>query len=423
MRVLLIHQAFTSPDDAGGTRHFELSRRCVERGHSFTIVASDLSYLSGKRRVKGATLVTEQDVEGVKVLRSYTYPSLHRSFVWRVLSFLSFMVTSITAGLKAGPVDVVMGTSPPIFQAVSAWLLSRIRGSAFLLEIRDLWPEFAIDMGILKNPLLINPSRWLERFLYSQATHILVNSPAYKEYLQNKGIEGAKITLIANGVDPAMFGGTYHGQALRERWRLNDKFLVTYAGALGAANDMAVALKAAKALSKNGQIHLLLVGDGKERTNLEALAKKWELGNVTFIGAQPKKDIPAILAASDACLAILKNIPMFRTTYPNKVFDYMAAGRPTILAIDGVIREVIDKSGGGLFVSPGDPDALAEAVLALECDRSRARDMGKAAREYVFEHFDREKQANEFMELLQQLAGQRENSPEAAGTPLRMDRN
>jgi glycosyltransferase involved in cell wall biosynthesis len=376
----------------------------VKDGNTFSIVASDVSYLSGKRRERKTRLVTEQHVRGVRVLRAYTYASLHRSFVWRVVSFISFMVTSFVAGLKAGPVDVVMGTSPPIFQAVSAWALSATRRCPFLLEIRDLWPEFAIDMGILKNPLLISLSRRLERFLYNRATHILVNSPAYRDYLLEKGIDPARITLVSNGVDASLFGGSFDRERQRHRWSLNGKFLVTYAGALGAANDIPVVLEAARVLSNHDGIHWLLVGDGKERGNLESLAREWKLGNVTFTGALPKKEMPAILAASDACLAILKNIPMFRTTYPNKVFDYMAAGRPTILAIDGVIREVVEEAKGGIFVQPGNAEALAHAVLTLEKDREQARTMGEAARAYVAAHFDREKQAKDFVKLLTTLA-------------------
>ena len=196
MNFLLIHQAFASPDEPGGTRHYELARYCVERGHRFTIVASTVSYLTGQPAAAGRTLITEQDLDGVRVMRAYAYPSLHRSYVWRAISFLSFMVTSVIAALRAGPVDLVMGTSPPIFQAASAWLVATLRQRPFLLEIRDLWPEFAIDIGVLKNPALIALSRWLERFLYAHAMHLLVNSPAYRDYLLGKGLPAAKITLI-----------------------------------------------------------------------------------------------------------------------------------------------------------------------------------------------------------------------------------
>lgn len=398
-RVVLIHQAFASPGEPGGTRHYELARYCVEHGHAVTIVASRISYLTGQRMAE-----REQDLAGVRVLRAYAYPALHRSFVWRIIAFLSFMLSSVWTALRVGPVDVVMGTTPPIFQAVSAWVVALVRRRPFLLEVRDLWPEFAIGMGVLKNPVLIKLSRWLEKFLYARATHLLVNSPAYRDYLIGKGVSAGKISLIANGVDPEMFDPAADGAALRQKWQLADKFVVTYAGALGQANDIPTLLQAAAQLRDQAQIHFLLVGDGKERPALEAKARELRLSNVTFTGSQPKAAMREVLALSDACVAILQDIPMFRTTYPNKVFDYMAAGRPTVLAIDGVIRQVIEAAQGGLFVPPGEATALARAVIQLSADREQARAMGRAARAYVVEHFNRQQQAADFAALLQQLA-------------------
>lgn len=351
-------------------------------------------------------LVTEQDVEGVRVLRAYTMATLHKSFLWRVVSFVGFMMTSILAGLRAGPVDLVMGTSPPIFQAASAWLVSALRRRPFLLEIRDLWPEFAIDMGVLRNPLLIRLSRWLESFLYRRANHLLVNSPAYRDYLLARGIPQRKISLIPNGVDPGMFDPHAAGEEVRKEFKLNGQFVVTYAGALGLANDIPTLLRAAVRLREQPHIRFLLVGDGKERSNLERMAKELGLPNVIFTGARPKSQMPAFLAASNACVAILQNIPMFRTTYPNKVFDYMAAGRPTILAIDGVIREVLEAANGGIFVPPGNDAALAGAVLSLCRDKSKAQCMGQAARDYIVQHFDRRNHAQEFIVLVGRLSAQ-----------------
>jgi glycosyltransferase involved in cell wall biosynthesis len=282
-------------------------------------------------------------------------------------------------------------------------MISVLRNRPFLLEIRDLWPAFAIDMGVLTHPVLIYLSKGLERFLYRVAGHILVNSPAYRDYLINKGISAKKISLIPNGVDTRMFEAGEKPRAVRRRWNLDGQFVVTYAGALGMANDIETLLRAAKKLKEHEEVHFLIVGDGKERKNLEAAAREWDLGNVTFTGSRPKSEMPGILAASDACVAILRDIPMFRTTYPNKVFDYMAAGRPTILAIDGVIRDVVEKADGGVFVGPGNAAALAEAVLALARDRDRAGSMGRAARAYVVEHFDRERQAEAFVGLLKRM--------------------
>jgi len=373
----------------------------------FTIVASDLSYLTGKKVAGARGCITEQNVDGIRVLRAYTFPSLHRSFIWRVVSFLSFMVTSVWAGLRAGKVDVVMGTSPPIFQAVSAWLVAALRRRPFLLEIRDLWPEFAIDMGVLRSPILIRFSRWLEGWLYRRADQMLVNSPAYRDYLIRKGIPASKVAFIANGVDPDMFDPESDGASVREQLGLGGKFVVVYAGALGMANDIPTLLRAADRLKSNPEIQFLLVGDGKDRPALKAQARKMGLANVLFTGAQPKSDMRHWLAAADACLAILKDIPMFRTTYPNKVFDYMAAGRPTILAIDGVIRDVIETAGAGMFVPPGREDLLAQAVETLSADRVRCREMGQRARAHVCLRFDRHQQAKELLSLLETTASGR----------------
>lgn len=411
MQVLLIHQAFVSPDEPGGTRHYEMARRCTARGVRFTIVASDLSYLTGKPTVARKGLIAEQEMDGVRVLRAYTYPSLHRSFVWRVVSFLSFMLSSVVAAFKAGRTDLVMGTSPQFLQAVSAWFVALVRRRPFLLEIRDLWPEFAIDMGVLRNGVLIRLSRWLERFLYSRATHLLVNSPAYRDYLIAKGVPANKISLIPNGVDPDMFDPDDRGERARQELGLKGKFVVTYAGAFGLANDLATVLRSAARLRDESDVHFLLVGDGKERSNLESLARELQLTNLTFAASLPKSEMPGILAASDACVATLKNIPMFSTTYPNKVFDYMAAGRPTILGIDGVIRQVIEKAGGGVFVPPGDDAALASAISELSRDRIRARQMGSAARAYVVKQFNRNQQANEFVELATRLVSEQNRRP------------
>ncbi len=377
----------------------------MSQGHSFTIVASKLSYLTGQQTTAEQGWLSEEDIDGVRVFRVATPRLLHRSFAWRVAVFLSFMVLSVVAAMQAGPVNLVIGTSPPIFQAVSACLVAALRRRPFLLEIRDLWPDFAIAMGVLKNPLLIALSRWLERFLYSRATHLLVNSPAYRDYLIVRGVAPDRVTLIANGVDPDPFDPAATGERQREHWDLQGKFVVTYAGALGLANDIPVLLEAADRLRDDFEIRFLLVGDGKERANLEAAAHRLGLPNVTFTGPCPKSDVPEVLAASDACVAILQDLPMFRTTYPNKVFDYMAAGRPTILAIDGVIRQVVEAANGGIFVPPGDAKALAEAVYSLSKDRSRSRSMGCAARSYVVQHFNRHDQAMQFLDLVCRVGG------------------
>jgi len=405
MKTLLLNQAFVSPDEPGHTRHFEMAKFLQRRGHELVIVASDLNYQTGQRTVARKGIFAEQPIEGIRILRAYIYPVLHRSYFWRVISFFSFMFSSVWTALQVRNVDLVMGTTPPIFQAVSAWLVALLRRKPFLLEVRDLWPEFGVSMGVLTNPVLIALGRWLEKFLYARAKHILVNSPAYKEYMIGKGVPEKKITYIAYGTDVDMFNPQVDGSSIRSELKLQDKFVVLYAGALGQANDIDTILRAAQRLNNEDKIRFVLFGDGKERPRLQSEAERMKLSNVIFAGVRAKKDMPRVVASANVCLAILQDIPMFRTTYPNKVFDYMAAGRATVLVIDGVSRTLIESSNGGVFVQPGDDELLAKTILELSKDSRRVQRMGQNAREYLVKHLDRRDKLNETLELLTALTG------------------
>jgi glycosyltransferase involved in cell wall biosynthesis len=403
MRILLLNQVFVAPDEPGHTRHFEMAQFLRAHGHELVIVASDLNYQTGQRTVARRGMFAEQVIEGVRVLRAYMFPALHRSYFWRIISFFSFMFSSVWTALQVRDVDLVMGTTPPIFQAVSAWFVAAVRRKPFLLEVRDLWPEFGVSMGVLTNPVLIALGRWLEKFLYARATHILVNSPAYKEYMVGKGVPADKITFIAYGTDVDMFNPQVDGSAIRAELGLQDKFVVLYAGALGQANDIDTLLRAAQRLNEYDEIYFVLFGDGKERPRLQAEAARLGLRNVRFAGTRPKREMPQVVAAADVCLAILQDIPMFRTTYPNKVFDTMAAGRATVLVIDGITRTLIESSGGGVYVQPGDDAQLAQTVFELSRDPARVRAMGQSARAYLVQHLDRRAKLNETLELLTKL--------------------
>ena len=405
MKILLINQSFVSPEEPGHTRHFEMAQYLRQHGHELVIVGSDINYQTGRQTTKRRRIFenVEQNMDGIRILRAYVYPSLHRSYFWRIVSFVSFMFSSVWTALQVRDVDLVMGTTPPIFQAVSSWVVSLVRRKPYLLEVRDLWPEFGIGMGVLKNPVIIAMSRWLENFLYARATHILVNSPAYRKYLLEKGIPEWKVTFIPYGTDVEMFNPNVDGTEIRKKLGVDDKFVVLYAGALGAANDIYTILRAADRLRNESKISFVLFGDGKERVNIEQEVRRKNLGNVLLAGVYPKKEMPFVLASSDVCLAILQNIPMFRTTYPNKVFDYMAAGRATILVIDGVIREVIETSKGGIFVEPGDDEQLAKTVLELSNDQEQVRQMGRNAREYLVRNLDRRVCLDETLRFLQSL--------------------
>lgn len=399
MHILLIHQAFAAIDEPGGTRHHELALYLAENGHKVTIVASPVSYLTGEAAKEIGQ--SNSGHENITILRPPVYRALHRSFVHRVLNFLSFMLSSFWHGLHVKEVDLVWGTSPPIFQGVTAWALACLKRVPFLFEVRDLWPAFAVAVGVLTSPILIRASEWLERFLYRRADTLVVNSPGFTEHVKARGAQ--EIELIPNGADAAMFHPEDLGYQFRQTHGLEGKFVVLYAGAHGMSNDLGVVLETADRLKKQPEIMIVLLGDGKEKANLQLRAAEMNLENVSFISSVPKDEMADALAAADVCIAILKPIEMYKTVYPNKVFDYMAAGRPVILAIDGVIREVVEAAQGGVIVPPGDPESLGNAIRLLADDRQKCEFLGQNGRRYVESHFDRAVVAEKLNKLIEQM--------------------
>ncbi len=401
MHILLVHQAFAALGEPGGTRHHEFALQLTELGHRVTVITGQVSYLTGEKTETGAWFAREVDDYGVEIWRCRSYSGWHKSFFHRLLSFFSFMITSFMAGLRVRKVTLVWGTSPPIFQAVTAWMLARLKGAPFLFEVRDLWPYFAIDVGVLRQPIIIRLSEWLERFLYKRADSLVINSPGYMEHVSSRG--GECVFVVPNGVDVAMFDQTIDRDSFRSEHHLQDKFVLIYAGAHGVSNDLGIILDAAEILKDAPSIRFVLLGDGKEKDALQERARQLSLNNVLFLPPVPKTEIPGALAGADACVAILKPIEAYKTTYPNKVFDYMAAGKPVLLMIDGVIREVVEEADAGIFIEPGDAKGLAVAVQELEADPALGDRLGGAGRRCVEERFDRAYLAGEMERVMMTL--------------------
>ncbi|HSR48555.1 MAG TPA: glycosyltransferase family 4 protein [Anaerolineales bacterium] len=403
MHILLLHQLFIRTDDAGGTRHVEFCRHLAEAGHQVTILAGTRSYLTGE-------IVSAERREvlapGIEIVRCGTLPGGQRNFVRRAIGFIYFTATSLLAGVRLGRIDLVWATSPPLLQVASAWVLAGIRRAPWVFEVRDLWPAFAVAVGVLRHRLLIRLSEWLERFLYRRADRLIVNSPGFRDHLTAAGVDDDRIVLVANGVDPQMFNPRDEGRDFRSRSGLGEKFVALYAGAHGLSNDLAVVLEAADLLKAEDDIVFVFVGDGGEKARLEQQAQNRGLPNVVFLPPVPKDEIPSVLAGCDCGIAILKPLPLYATTYPNKVFDYMAAGRPVVLAIDGVIREVVEGEGAGVAVGPGNPQAMAQAVRRLARDRETARAMGRRGRDAVERRFDRRDQARALEATFRQVAAE-----------------
>ncbi len=400
MNILLIHQAFVTTQQAGGTRHAEIGKLLAEKGRHLTVITGSVSYLTGTEKETNGSFT---DSDGVQVIAVNAGKGTHRNAITRVLGFFQFMIGSCFKGVSLPDIDIVWGTSPNLFQAYSAYRVAKAKRVPFVLEIRDLWPDFAIGMGVLKNSVLIWASRMLEKFLYSKADRIVVNSPGFIKHIQK--VSGKTAMLIPNGADTAMFDlPDQAGAANRKKTGLKEnEFVVMYTGAHGPANDLSTVLKAAEQMKSHPDVKFVLVGSGKEKKQLISYAENNALSNVLFLDPVAKSEIGSYMQAADAGLAILKNIPMFTTTYPNKVFDFMAAGKPVLCQINGVIREVIEENQCGLYVEPGNPEALANAVLELAADPESCKRMGMNGKRAIREVFSREKAAEQYEALFHEL--------------------
>jgi glycosyltransferase involved in cell wall biosynthesis len=399
MHILLIHQAFAAIGEAGGTRHHEFARQMQARGHQVSVIAGELSYLTGAAADPREGAVKTVDDLGVEIIRCASYGGWHTSFVHRVFNFVSFMWTSFWSALRIRRVDLVWGTTPPIFQALTASWVARIKRVPYVLEVRDLWPYFAVEVGVLTNSLLIRLSEWLERHLYRRASVVIVNSPGFVKHVKERGAQ--QVFVVPNGADPELISAEATKVGLRRSLGIHEgTFLVIYAGAHGMSNDLGVVLQAAEKLAVDDQAAFVLIGAGKDKPELQMLAEERSLKNVYFHPPVAKDEIAGYLVECDAGLAVLKDIPAYSLTYPNKVFDYMAAGLPVLCMIDGVIRRVIEDANAGIFVQPGDPSALAEAVLSWSAKGAELELMGQNGREFVIEHFDRGVLAERMLELM-----------------------
>ncbi len=409
MKILIVHQFYLQSGEPGGSRFNELARLWSEAGHQVTVIAGTVNYTTGQAPARYAGRWTIREEDGpVTVWRCHVPASYGKSYLGRMWAFFAFTLSAATAALRVERPEVVIATSPPLVAALPGWLAARRHGARLVFEIRDLWPESAVTTGVLREGALLTRLLYaLERWACRTADRINVLTPAFRDDLVRRGLApAAKIVFVPNGADLDLFSPGPADQALRAELGWGDRFVVMYAGAHGRANAIGQLVDAAERLRHRPDILIASVGDGQERRQHQERARAMGLTNLVFHGAQPKERMPALVRACDAGAAVLQDNPTFRTVYPNKVFDYMACERPTLLAIDGVARQLVcEEARAGVFARPEDGAALAEAIIKLADDPAGRAAMGRSGRAWVVANAGREALASRYLGHLAELVG------------------
>ena len=404
MHILFLTHYFPPEVNAPASRTYENARSWVKAGHKVTVITCVPNHPKGIVYPGYTNRIWHWDEnDGIRVLRVFTYLSANKGFLKRTANYISYMVSATLLCSLVRGVDIVVSTSPQFFCGMAGFWVSRLKRRPWVLEIRDLWPESIITVGAIKQRSIIKMLEKLESFLYLRANHIVSVTRSFKLHILKKGVIQERISVVTNGADFDRFNPLPKQNVTAKAYHLEDKFVVSFIGTHGMAHSLQTVFKAANLLKDEKQIVFMLVGDGVERDNL--LKEKQALGleNVLMLPQQPKEKIPELLAASDACMVLLKKSDLFKTVIPSKIFETMAMERPVILGVEGESKEIIDEANCGLCIEPENHHQLAEAVFKLYNNPKLSESLGRNGRQFVKDNFDRDKLAGTYLGILQKV--------------------
>jgi glycosyltransferase involved in cell wall biosynthesis len=406
MRILFIHQYAFGPSVAGFTRPIEIMAELIKRNHEATMISGMFSHITRKKiPMYNSSLVEKENILGVEVYRVSGLFNLTSSLK-KLLHHLLVMTLSIYAGLFVRRVDIVIASSPSPFVGLAGYVLSRLKGIPFVLEVRDLWPEDLLQEGLMKPGLSTSLMEKLMQFLYIKSARILAVTGGIRDGIIRRGISDKKVVLVSNSVNTAVFRKKTDISEIRKEIGIDNEFVVLYAGNHGISNALETIIEAARQLESEKNVLFVLVGDGEEKNNLIQIARQYGLANIKFVPPQRKSRMPDIFATANASVVPLKNVPVYEGALPNKLLDSMASGTPVILATGAEARRIVEDSKGGLCVEPENASQLAEAVRTLARDRKATEHMGKNGQRYVLENYSHETMAEKMeKELRDVVAG------------------
>ena len=403
-RILIVTHYFPPEAGAPQARLSALAAAWAAGGDKVTVLTGMPNHPTGVLPPEYRRAVRRRERrDGYRVVRTWLYATPNEGMARKTLSHLSFMVSSVLLGGRAcGRADTVVVSSPTFFSIGSAWLLARLKRARLVVEVRDLWPAIFVELGVLTNRRVIRLLERLELAAYAAADQVVVVSDGFRPNLIGRGVPAAKVHTIRNGVAltgsaPAPPPGRREARA-RLGARPGD-CLVLYAGTHGISHALPRVADAA-ALLAGQPVHVAFVGDGSDKPRLQRRVAELGLDNVTLAPAVPPDQVPALLAAADICLVPLRDVPLFATFIPSKMFEYLAAAKPVIGSVTGEPAQIL-REAGAMVVPPEDGEALAAAIASLAADPARRAAMGRSGRAYVEKFFDRAELAREYRKILE----------------------
>ncbi len=387
--ILFISRYYPPEKAAAAICVSETAKRLVKLGHRVTVLTTVPNYPTGivPLPYRGRVL-QEEDLDGVRVVRVWSYISANKGFLERIVAQLSFGCLAPLFGGKAiGRPDVIIVESPPLFNVIAARILAWLKHCPFIFWVADLWPEAAVQLGVLRNRALIRLAEWLEWSTYLRAGLIWAVSEPLRNLLISRGLSPERVFLLTNGVNTTTFRPLPQAQARAELgW--DDRFTLLYAGNHGMMYSLEIILEAAEQMQDDTGIHIVFAGNGVKKEELVAYARRRGLNNVTFLDPVPHEQVPKLLAAADACLISLGKIPTAETMLPVKMLEAMACARPIVLAGDGEARRLTEKAGAAICVEPENTSALVSAIRYLREHPDLAQSMGQHGRTLAEARFD-----------------------------------
>ena len=388
MRILMLTQYFSPEKGAAQVRLLEVAKFIQAHGHHIEIVTAFPNHPEGviPPEYQGKFYMRDE-VFNIPVYRTWIYPVQRGKFWKRLLNYFSFVFSGMYGVLRSGPADYIFVESPPLFIGFTAIFAKWVKRAKVIFNVSDLWPESAVSLGLVQNKGIITLTELLEKHMYKVAWRISTQTEGIIESLCQRGIAREKIVFLPNGVDPELVAPQEPDRVLAKKLAVEDKFVILYAGTMGYAHGLEVALQAADKLRDNSDIVFLFVGDGSERLKLEIMAETMKLPNVRWVPFQPITEISRYYSLAAINLSTLRRYKLSEGVRPSKVFPGLASAKPLVYVGEGEGAMIVEKSGGGLVLPPENPELLAQTILELKANPTKRAEMGKCGRKYIIDHY------------------------------------